>query len=81
MKYLVNGTLRPTKSREDLLARVKNKPLSNAAWELIRKGKEWPQMHRPLAASSRDAQFIPRRGRSQPQFSSTVSGWKPEAAC
>lgn len=38
MKYLVNGTLRPTKSREDLLARVKNKPLSNAAWELIRRG-------------------------------------------
>jgi hypothetical protein len=38
MKYFVNGTLRPTRSREDLLARVKNKPLSRAASELIQNG-------------------------------------------
>jgi hypothetical protein len=38
MKYFVNGTLRQTRSREDLLARVKNKPLSRAASELIQNG-------------------------------------------
>jgi hypothetical protein len=38
MKYLVNGTLRVTESREDFLARVKNRPLSDHAWELIRTG-------------------------------------------
>jgi hypothetical protein len=38
MKYFVNGTLRPTRSREDLLTRVKNKPLSRAASELIQNG-------------------------------------------
>jgi len=38
MKYLVNGTLRATESRQDFLARVKNRPLSDQAWELIRTG-------------------------------------------
>ena len=38
MKYLVNGTLRPTRTREELLARMKNKTLSRTVWTLIEKG-------------------------------------------
>jgi hypothetical protein len=38
MKYLINGTLRPEKTREDLLAKVQNEPLDDEAWELVRKG-------------------------------------------
>ena len=38
MKYLVNGTLRPTRTREELLERLKKKSLSRAAWTLIEKG-------------------------------------------
>jgi hypothetical protein len=38
MKYLVNGTLRPTRTREELLERLKKKSLSRAAWTLIAKG-------------------------------------------
>ncbi|HKA62253.1 MAG TPA: hypothetical protein VKH83_07495 [Methylomirabilota bacterium] len=38
MKYLVNGTLRPTRTREELLELVKKKSLSRAAWTLIEKG-------------------------------------------
>lgn len=38
MKYLVNGTLRPPRTREELLERVGKKSLSRAAWTLIEKG-------------------------------------------
>ena len=38
MKYLVNGTLRPTKTREELVAAIGNRSLSREAWELVRKG-------------------------------------------
>ena len=38
MKYLVNGTLSPGKSREDLTAHMKGSTLSDEAWDLIRKG-------------------------------------------
>ena len=38
MKYLVNGTLQATRSREDVLDRLRNRPLSDEAWDLIRKG-------------------------------------------
>ena len=38
MKYLVNGTLRPTRTPEELLEQVKKKSLSRAAWTLIEKG-------------------------------------------
>src|SRR5262245_59506803 len=36
MKYLINGTLRPDKPRTDLLARLRNAPLSEEGWELVR---------------------------------------------
>jgi len=38
VKYLINGTLRPEKSRADLLAKIQNEPSSDEAWELMRKG-------------------------------------------
>ncbi len=38
MKYLVNGTLRSDRTREELLERVKKKSLSRTAWTLIEKG-------------------------------------------
>ncbi len=38
MKYVVNGTLNPEKSREDLMAQMAGRPLSDETWELIRKG-------------------------------------------
>jgi muconolactone delta-isomerase len=38
MKYLVNGTLHPGKSREDLVAHVKDRSISDEAWDLVRKG-------------------------------------------
>jgi hypothetical protein len=38
MKYLVNGTLRPEKTRADFLATMHHEPLSDEAWELVRKG-------------------------------------------
>ncbi len=38
MKYLIGGTLRPERTREEFVARIKGNPLSHAAWELIRKG-------------------------------------------
>jgi hypothetical protein len=38
MKYLINGTLRPEKNHEEFHARTKNEPVSDVAWELVRKG-------------------------------------------
>jgi len=38
MKYLVNGTLSPGKSREALLAEMAGRTLSDEAWEFVRKG-------------------------------------------
>lgn len=38
MKYIVNGTLRPERSREEFIARLKQNPLSHEAWELVRTG-------------------------------------------
>jgi hypothetical protein len=38
MKYLINGTLRPERSREEFVAKIRRDPLSREAWELIRKG-------------------------------------------
>ena len=38
MKYLVNGTLSPEKVREDLVAHMAGRTLSDEAWELVRKG-------------------------------------------
>jgi hypothetical protein len=38
VKYLINGTLRPEKSRADFLARISDNRLSDEAWELVRKG-------------------------------------------
>jgi hypothetical protein len=38
MKYLINGTLRPEKTHEEFRARTKNEPVSDVAWELVRKG-------------------------------------------
>lgn len=38
MKYLINGTLRPERTRADLLAKIENEPLDDEAWELVRKG-------------------------------------------
>jgi len=38
MKYLVNGTLSPEKSREALLAEMAGRTLSDEAWELVRTG-------------------------------------------
>jgi hypothetical protein len=39
MKYLVNGTLRTEKTREELVAKIgeRNKLLSGEAWELVRR--------------------------------------------
>jgi hypothetical protein len=38
MKYIVNGTLRPERSREEFVARIKRDALSHEAWELVRTG-------------------------------------------
>jgi|SRR5215510_1321712 len=38
MKYLINGTLRPGKTREELIERLGDKPISDEAWELVRTG-------------------------------------------
>jgi len=38
MKYLVNRTLSPAKSRVDLVAHMADRTRSDEAWELIRKG-------------------------------------------
>jgi hypothetical protein len=38
MKYLVNGTLSPDRSREDLMAQMADRTLSDEAWELVRTG-------------------------------------------
>jgi hypothetical protein len=38
VKYLINGTLRPEKSRADFLARISDNRLSDEAWELVRNG-------------------------------------------
>ena len=38
MKYLINGTLRPEKTHADFLAAMQHEPLSDEAWELVRKG-------------------------------------------
>jgi Muconolactone delta-isomerase len=38
MKYLVNGTLRPERTREDLLARIGTGSVSDEAWDLVRRG-------------------------------------------
>jgi hypothetical protein len=38
MKYLIGGTLRPERTREEFVARIKGNPLSHEVWELIRKG-------------------------------------------
>ena len=38
MKYLINGTLRPDKSREALLARIQHEPGSAVTWDLVRTG-------------------------------------------
>ena len=35
---VVNGTLHPGKSREDLIAHVKDRSISDEAWDLVRKG-------------------------------------------
>jgi hypothetical protein len=39
MKYLINGTLRPDKSREEFLARIQYEPGSAEAWDLVRTGR------------------------------------------
>jgi hypothetical protein len=38
VKYLINGTLRPEKSRADFRATISDNRLSDEAWELVRKG-------------------------------------------
>ena len=38
MKYLISGSLRPERNREEFVARIRRDPLSHEAWELIRKG-------------------------------------------
>ena len=38
MKYLVNGTLHPEKTREELLGEIGDRGLSDEAWDLIRQG-------------------------------------------
>jgi hypothetical protein len=38
MKYLISGTLRPERTREELGAKIKDKVISDEAWELVRKG-------------------------------------------
>jgi hypothetical protein len=38
MKYIVNGTLRRERSREEFVAKIKQNPLSHEAWELVRTG-------------------------------------------
>ena len=38
MKYLINGTLKPGKSREELVEKVRGKPISDEAWEFVRTG-------------------------------------------
>jgi len=38
MKYLISGTLRPEKTREELVAKIKDKLMSEEVWELVRKG-------------------------------------------
>jgi hypothetical protein len=38
MKFLVSGTLRPEKPREEFVARVRHNPLSHQVWELVQKG-------------------------------------------
>ncbi len=38
MKFLVNGTLRSEKTREDFLREIDARPMPNEAWELIRTG-------------------------------------------
>jgi hypothetical protein len=38
MRYLINGTLRPEKPREEFLARIRHASVSPEAWELVRTG-------------------------------------------
>ena len=38
MKYLISGTLRPERTREELVAKIKDKVISDEAWELVQKG-------------------------------------------
>ena len=38
VKYLVNGTLRQERTREELLAKIDHEPLSEEVWALVRKG-------------------------------------------
>jgi hypothetical protein len=39
MKYLITGTLRPDKSREELLARIQHEPGSADTWDLVRSSR------------------------------------------
>jgi len=38
MRYLVNGTLRADRTRDDLLGTIKGRSISDDAWELVRSG-------------------------------------------
>jgi hypothetical protein len=38
MKFLVSGTLRPEKPREEFVAGVRHDPLSHQVWGLVQKG-------------------------------------------
>jgi hypothetical protein len=38
MKFLISGTLRPEKPREEFVRRIRENPLSHEVWELVRKG-------------------------------------------
>ena len=38
MKYLVNGTLHPEKTREELLAKIGDGLLADVTWDLVRRG-------------------------------------------
>jgi hypothetical protein len=38
MRYLVNGTLRSDRTREDFVGKIKDQSLSDEAWDLVRRG-------------------------------------------
>jgi len=38
MKYLINGTLRPERTREELVEKIEGKLISDEAWDLVRTG-------------------------------------------
>ena len=70
MKFVVNGTLHPGKSREDLIAHAKDRSISDEAWDLVRTGVITEHGYK---IGQRPGFFLVIEGDSEEAVHSTVS--------